>query len=71
MLYHLICPLDIFLENEEALTVYTADTLLLGKYLHSDILSDTMHLQVSNQLAVKNWWRFNMVMRNKIIKLPN
>ena len=39
MLYCLICPLDIFLENEEALTVYTADPLFLGKYLYSDTLS--------------------------------
>ena len=52
MLYRFICPLDILLESEEALTVYTAGSLFRGKYLYSDTVSAT-HLHVSGQLAVQ------------------
>ena len=52
MLYHLICPLDILLESEEALTVYIAGSLFFGKYLYSDTASAT-HLHASGQLAVQ------------------
>ena len=41
MLYHFIWPLDILLESEEALTVYSAGPLFLGKYLYSDTASAT------------------------------
>ena len=61
-----------FLKSEEAPTVYNAGPLFLGNYLYSDTVSSTMYLHVSNQLAVKNWWRFNLVTGdNKNIELPN
>ena len=52
MLYRFICPLDILLESEEALTVYNANPLFLGKYLYSDTASAT-HLHVSGQQVVQ------------------
>ena len=52
MLHRFICPLDILLESEEALTVYIAGPLLLGKYLNSNTASAT-HLQASGQQAVQ------------------
>ena len=66
MLYCLICPLDILLESEEALTVYIAGSLFLSKYLYSDT---TLICKCQVSRLFKNWWRLNLVMRDKIAKL--
>ena len=68
MLYRFICPLDILLESEEALTVYNADPLFRGKYLYSDTASATHCMRQVSRLF-KHWWRLNLVMRDKIAKL--
>ena len=41
MLYRFICPLDILIKSEKALTVYIAGSLFRGKYLYSNTASAT------------------------------